>query len=152
MNLSGGTLVQPRSSSSRRRREKMGLPNRPLFLGLAIVMMLGIVVYFRLWIIDYRISADDTELIRRQFDLAHREAMDESAEWRSRFDEERERATKCMKELTEVKESRGNIAKDTASVDERIERLQKENIDLLERLESLKQVLETEKLKCNKIQ
>ncbi|KMT06291.1 hypothetical protein BVRB_7g162140 [Beta vulgaris subsp. vulgaris] len=130
----------------------MGLPNRPLFLGLAIVMMLGIVVYFRLWIIDYRISADDTELIRRQFDLAHREAMDESAEWRSRFDEERERATKCMKELTEVKESRGNIAKDTASVDERIERLQKENIDLLERLESLKQVLETEKLKCNKIQ
>lgn len=42
----------------------MGLPNRPLFLGLAIVMMLGIVVYFRLWIIDYRISADDTELIR----------------------------------------------------------------------------------------
>lgn len=41
-------------------------------------------------------------MCRRQFDLAHREAMDESAEWRSRFDEERARASQCMKELTEV--------------------------------------------------
>ncbi|XP_021764758.1 uncharacterized protein LOC110729332 [Chenopodium quinoa] len=133
---------------SKRRREKMGISRRPLLLGLAIVMGLGFLVYFRLWIIDYRISADDTELLRRQFDLAHREAVDESAEWRSRFDEEMERVAECMKELNELKESRSTIAKDMPSVDERVERLQKENTDLRERLVSLKQELETVKLKC----
>uniref|UniRef100_A0A803MQG3 Uncharacterized protein n=2 Tax=Chenopodium quinoa TaxID=63459 RepID=A0A803MQG3_CHEQI len=126
----------------------MGISRRPLLLGLAIVMGLGFLVYFRLWIIDYRISADDTELLRRQFDLAHREAVDESAEWRSRFDEEMERVAECMKELNELKESRSTIAKDMPSVDERVERLQKENTDLRERLVSLKQELETVKLKC----
>ncbi|XP_021859107.1 uncharacterized protein [Spinacia oleracea] len=131
-----------------RRREKMGISRRPLLLGLAIVMGLGFIVYFRLWFIDYQISADDPELLRRQFDLAHREAVDESAEWRSRFDEERERATECMMELNAVKLSRGKLAKDMPSVDERVERLKKENIELLGRLESLKRELETEKLKC----
>ncbi|XP_061369965.1 uncharacterized protein LOC133312734 [Gastrolobium bilobum] len=38
-------------------------------------------VYFRLWAIDYNISSYNTELLRRQFDIANREAMDESAEW-----------------------------------------------------------------------
>ncbi|KNA13854.1 hypothetical protein SOVF_112810 [Spinacia oleracea] len=126
----------------------MGISRRPLLLGLAIVMGLGFIVYFRLWFIDYQISADDPELLRRQFDLAHREAVDESAEWRSRFDEERERATECMMELNAVKLSRGKLAKDMPSVDERVERLKKENIELLGRLESLKRELETEKLKC----
>ncbi|XP_021728689.1 uncharacterized protein LOC110695763 [Chenopodium quinoa] len=133
---------------TKRKREKMGISRRPFLLGLAIVMGLGFVVYFRLWILDYRISADDTELLRRQFDLAHREAVDESAEWRSRFDEEMERVAECMKELNELKESRGKIAKDMPSVDERVERLQKENTDLREMLVSLKQELETVKLKC----
>ncbi|MFQ6632016.1 hypothetical protein Gotur_009428, partial [Gossypium turneri] len=36
---------------------------------------------------------------RRQFDLANKEAMDESAEWRLRFDEEADKASKCGKEL-----------------------------------------------------
>lgn len=39
---------------------------------------------------------------RKQFDLANREAMDESAEWRMKYDEEAERAAKCDKELIEV--------------------------------------------------
>ena len=39
---------------------------------------------------------------RRQFDLANKEAMDESAEWRLRFDEEADKASKCAKELEEV--------------------------------------------------
>ncbi|KAJ8433511.1 hypothetical protein Cgig2_013428 [Carnegiea gigantea] len=79
----------------------MGIANRPLLLGLALVMVLGTAVYFRLWIIDYKISAVDAELLRREFDLANKEAVDESAEWRYRFDKERERANKCIKELTE---------------------------------------------------
>ncbi|XP_057549367.1 uncharacterized protein LOC130827616 [Amaranthus tricolor] len=140
MNISRG--------SGKRRRDQMGIPRRALLLGLATVMVLGIIVYFRLWIIDYQTSAGDTDLLRRQFDLAHREAMDESAEWRSRFDEERARVSQCMKELTEVKESHSKLEKDTPSVDERVETLQKENIYLLKRLESMKQELEIEKLKC----
>lgn len=41
-------------------------------------------------------------LCRRQFDLANREAMDESAEWRLKYDVEVERSTNCAKELNEV--------------------------------------------------
>lgn len=127
----------------------MGISRRILLIALAIVMGLGILIYFRLWFIDYKISADDSDLLRRQFDLAHKEAVDESAEWRSRFDEERERATKCMKDLNELKKSHGKMPKDDVpDVDERVKQLQSENIDLLERLKSLKQELEAEKLKC----
>lgn len=39
---------------------------------------------------------------RRQFDLASKEAMDESAEWRLKYDEQAESANKCVKELQEV--------------------------------------------------
>lgn len=39
---------------------------------------------------------------RRQFDLANREAMDESAEWRRMFDSEAEKASKCNTELALV--------------------------------------------------
>ena len=42
------------------------------------------------------------EICRRQFDLANREALDESAEWRMKYDEEVERSAKCDKQLIEV--------------------------------------------------
>ncbi|GFZ11404.1 hypothetical protein Acr_22g0008020 [Actinidia rufa] len=73
----------------------------PILIGLALVMVMGIAVYFRLWLIDYRISSDEAELLRRQFDLANREAIEESADWRLRYDDEVERASKCTEELTE---------------------------------------------------
>lgn len=130
----------------------MGVANRPLLLGLALVMVLGTAVYFRLWVIDYKISAVDAELLRREFDLANKEAVDESAEWRYRFDEERERANKCMKELTELKETTGKKAKDTTGSHEKFQMLQKENKYLVERLASLKQQLEIERLRCSKSQ
>ncbi|XP_052172061.1 uncharacterized protein LOC127787982 isoform X3 [Diospyros lotus] len=98
---------------------------RQILIGLGVVMLLGIAISFRLWSIDYRISSGEAELLRRQFDLANREAMDESAEWRLRYDKEAENSSRCSKELIE------------------------ENMGLLERLESLKQQLEAEKLKCN---
>ncbi|GKE59335.1 hypothetical protein Tco_1498520, partial [Tanacetum coccineum] len=83
----------------------------------------------------------------RQFDIANREAVDESAEWRLRFDEAEERANKCTNELNIVKMSlQDNRA---ASVTKRLDMLQKENINLLETVEALKQELEAEKLKCN---
>ncbi|KAJ9540280.1 hypothetical protein OSB04_026786 [Centaurea solstitialis] len=117
---------------------------RTLLIGVVIVMALGLAVYLRLWTIDYQISSSETDLLRRQFDLASMEAMDESAEWRRKFDEAQERATKCTKELKRVKETLGDN-----SMAKRLDMLQKENINLLERVEALKQELETEKLKCS---
>ncbi|KAA8518750.1 hypothetical protein F0562_016476 [Nyssa sinensis] len=126
----------------------MGGRRRQIYIALALVMVMGIAVYFRLWAIDYSISSDDTALLRRQFDLANREAMDESAEWRQRYDEEVERARKCAKELIEIKESLEKV-EEAASINKKLELLQKENMGLLERVEYLKQELEAEKLKCN---
>ncbi|KAJ6303701.1 hypothetical protein OIU77_017558, partial [Salix suchowensis] len=79
----------------------MGGERKRILVGLVVAMILGIAVYFRLWTIDYANSSEDTELIRRQFDLANREAMDESAEWRMKYDEEVERSAKCDKQLIE---------------------------------------------------
>ncbi|GMP50426.1 hypothetical protein CsSME_00017047 [Camellia sinensis var. sinensis] len=121
---------------------------RTILIGLGLVMVLGIAVYLRLWVIDYRISSDEAELLRRQFDLANREAMEESAEWRFKYDEEVKKASNCAQELNEMKQSLEK-PEGTASINKELEMLQKENIGLLERVESLKQELEGEKLKCN---
>ncbi|CAN1142966.1 hypothetical protein LINPERPRIM_LOCUS26286 [Linum perenne] len=117
---------------------------RMILVGLAVAMLLGTAVYLRLWTIDYAISSDETELIRRQFDLANREAMDESAEWRMKYDEEAERAAKCDKELIEIKQN----VDDAASVNQQLVVLQKENMALIERIETLKTELTATKSKC----
>ncbi|CAL5334764.1 unnamed protein product [Camellia sinensis] len=157
---------------------------RTILIGLGLVMVLGIAVYLRLWVIDYRISSDEAELLRRQFDLANREAMEESAEWRFKYDEEVKKASNCAQEVNEIlarvsevhnEADIGNLValgligfnpslvvydktrmkqslekpEGTASINKKLEMLQKENIGLLERVESLKQELEGEKLKCN---
>ncbi|XVF07905.1 hypothetical protein REPUB_Repub06bG0179400 [Reevesia pubescens] len=85
---------------------------------------------------------------RRQFDVANKEAMDESAEWRVRFDEEADKTSKCAKELEEIKES---IEKkeDSTSFDKKLAMLQKENAALLQQLETLKDELEVEKRRCH---
>ncbi|KAK9048672.1 hypothetical protein SSX86_002697 [Deinandra increscens subsp. villosa] len=122
----------------------MMVMRRPLLIGFVILMALGLSVYLRLWTIDYQISSSEAELMRKQFDLANMEAVDESAEWRLRFDEAEERATKCTKELKRVKENIGDN-----SMTKRLDMLQKENINLLERVETLKRELEAERLKCS---
>ncbi|EEF42949.1 uncharacterized protein LOC8284528 [Ricinus communis] len=118
---------------------------KKILMGLAVAMFLGIAVYLRLWSIDYAISSDDAELIRRQFDLANREAMDESAEWRMKYDEEAERAAKCDKELIEIKQK----VDDAASINQQLVMLQKENLALVGRIEALKKELDAAKLKCH---
>ncbi|XP_065856743.1 uncharacterized protein [Euphorbia lathyris] len=122
----------------------MGGERKKILAGLAVAMFLGIAVYFRLWSIDYAISSDDAELIRKQFDLANRDAMDESAEWRMRYDEEAERAAKCDKELVEIKQK----VEDAASFTQQLTMLQKENMDLMGRIERLKKELEIAKSRC----
>ncbi|XP_042049932.1 uncharacterized protein LOC121795459 [Salvia splendens] len=119
---------------------------RHIFIALGFLLLLGIAIHFRLWAIHRRISSNDSQLLRRQFDLANREAMDESAEWRRRFDLEFDKAAKCSTELDQIKKATGEKTK---VLNKKMEMLQKENVDLLERVESLKQELESEKLKCS---
>ncbi|CAN4117067.1 unnamed protein product [Withania somnifera] len=120
---------------------------KQIFMGLGLIMVMGLAVYLRLWTIDYNISSSETELLRRQFDLASREAMDESAQWRKRYDDEKTNSSACHEELIKVKQL---LKEDSAAgIKKKLDLLQKENIDLLERLESLKQELELEKLKCS---
>lgn len=106
-----------------------GRRRNEILVGLAVMMFLGVAVYLRLWSIDYSASSSDTDLLRypfppiplifsssilaemsqifffwgrRQFDLTSKEAMDESAEWRLRYDEEAERTSQCLNELKQV--------------------------------------------------
>ncbi|KAF7818615.1 putative transmembrane protein [Senna tora] len=125
----------------------VGGRRRSVIAGLGFLMLMGTAVYFRLWAIDYNISSDDTELLRRQFDLANREAMDESAEWRLRYDEEVDKARKCFEELQAIKDSSQEL-ENASSVNQKFAMLQKENAVLLAKVETLKRELEVEKLKC----
>ncbi|XP_027366762.1 uncharacterized protein LOC113873021 isoform X1 [Abrus precatorius] len=126
----------------------VGGKRRSFLVALAFLMLMGIAVYFRLWAIHYNISSDDTELLRRQFDIANREAMDESAEWRLRYDEEVDRGKKCLQQLQKFQES-SQKGEDASGINHKLAILQKENGVLLERVETLKRELEEEKLKCS---
>ncbi|CAN6814366.1 unnamed protein product [Brassica oleracea] len=123
-----------------------GSERKTILVGLALALVLGVAVYLRLWTIDYTLSSDDTERLRRQFDLANREAVDESAEWRRMFDSEAEKASKCNSELALMKESSGNGNAFTLS--QKLESLHKDNAALLGEIETLKQELEASRLKC----
>ncbi|KAL1332022.1 uncharacterized protein LOC107476390 [Arachis duranensis] len=114
------------------------MKRRRIIASLGFLMLMGVAVYFRLWAIHYSISSDDSELLRRQFDIANREAMDESAEWRLRYDQAVDRESKCLQELQGIK-----------GTNNKFKILQKENAILLERLETLKREVEDQKLKCN---
>ncbi|KAF3641734.1 putative auxin response factor 18-like isoform X1 [Capsicum annuum] len=106
------------------RKKENNMGRKQMFLVLGLVMVMGLAVYLRLWTIDYHFSSTETELLRprragalevphrcgilhldslygfgRQFDLASREAMDESAMWRKRFDDEEDKSSTCQKEL-----------------------------------------------------
>ncbi|KAG4959512.1 hypothetical protein JHK87_036145 [Glycine soja] len=85
---------------------------------------------------------------RLQFDIANREAMDESAEWRLRYDEEVDRTNKCLQQLQLFRES-SQKGEDASGINHELTILQKENAVLLERLETLKRELEEERLKCS---
>ncbi|KAK7345568.1 hypothetical protein VNO77_16173 [Canavalia gladiata] len=126
----------------------VGAKRRLILATLAFLMLMGIAVYFRLWAIDYNFSSDDTELLRQQFDIANREAMDESAEWRLRYDEEVEKAKKCLQELQMFQES-SQKRDDASGIKHKLAIMRKENAVLLQRVETLKRELEEERLKCS---
>ncbi|GAY67831.1 hypothetical protein CUMW_259580 [Citrus unshiu] len=97
-------------------------------------MLMGTAVYLRLWTIDYTVSSADTELLSLILQIG--EAMDESAEWRLKYDKQ-------------VKESFEKQIKDPANINQKIVMLQKENKALLERIKVLNQQLEAQKMKCS---
>ncbi|KAK6943803.1 hypothetical protein RJ641_024905 [Dillenia turbinata] len=76
---------------------------RPIIVALTLVMVLGVAAYVRLWSIDYHISSmDRNPQCKREFDLANKEAMDESAEWRYKYDQQVEIAAQCQNDLIKV--------------------------------------------------
>ncbi|GAV64676.1 hypothetical protein CFOL_v3_08194 [Cephalotus follicularis] len=139
---------KPEKSVLLRKKKMMDQGRKPILVGIALVMLLGIAIYLRLWTIDYSITSNEADLIRRQFDLANREAMDESAEWRRKYDEEVERAIKCTREIMEIKKSSEKVENAT-SIKQKLEILQKENMALLKQVDTLRRELEAEKLKCH---
>ncbi|KAK7392425.1 hypothetical protein VNO78_20864 [Psophocarpus tetragonolobus] len=132
--------------TSQSQRRMMGARRRSILATLAFLMLMGIAVYFRLWAIHYNLSSDDTQLLRHQFDIANREAMDESAEWRLRYDQEVVRTKNCLHELQVLRESTQK-GEDVSGINHKLAILQKENAVLHERLETLKRELDEERLK-----
>ncbi|XP_019459332.1 PREDICTED: uncharacterized protein LOC109359212 isoform X2 [Lupinus angustifolius] len=124
----------------------VGVKRRSTIAVLAFLMLMGIAVYFRLWVIDYKMSSDESELLRRQFDIANREAMDESAEWRLKYDQEAGKAKKCLQELKLESSQKVQNASDITG---KLAILKKENAILLEMVQRLQQELEEQKSKCN---
>ncbi|THU52010.1 hypothetical protein C4D60_Mb06t37090 [Musa balbisiana] len=70
---------------------------------------------------------------KREFERANMEAMDESAEWRMRYDVEVDRSRQIQDELLKVKAS-------LAGASRRFSMLQKENMKLQKQFETLKQI------------
>ncbi|KMZ67615.1 hypothetical protein ZOSMA_260G00020 [Zostera marina] len=54
---------------------------------------------------DSTFSTQEAQILRKQFDLANMEAMDESAEWRMKYDMEVDRSKRFKTELEQVKKS-----------------------------------------------
>ncbi|KAM0826766.1 hypothetical protein ACQ4PT_068653 [Festuca glaucescens] len=116
-----------------RRQERQAL-----MLAFAVALLMGTAVYFRIWARqsdDPSFTADDREELRRQFEHANLEAMDESAEWRMKYDTEFGRNRQLEDELLKAKTTL------TASA-MRLESLQKDNVLLKRQIESMK-------LQCN---
>nr|CAD1840910.1 unnamed protein product [Ananas comosus var. bracteatus] len=125
-----------------KRTKTMGPRRQTLVFGFLLALLLGVVVYLRIWSIDDDSSADDREILRRQFERANLEAMDESAEWRMKYDSEVERSRQLQDELLKVKAS-------LASSTRRFSMLQEDNSSLRKQVVSLKQQVEAKDQICN---
>ncbi|CAN6462204.1 unnamed protein product [Victoria cruziana] len=119
------------------------------FAGLIIVMVIGFTVYLRLWKVSSSISLQDAQVMRSQFDRAQNEALDESAEWRMKYDEEVQRSGKFLQELIRVREELERKIEEAEKSKGDLAILQKERQSLVKRSESLLHELQSVKMKCN---
>lgn len=127
----GGSMVGGRGVGRRQERQA-------LVVAFAVALLMGTAVYFRIWARqsdDPSFTADDREELRRQFEHANLEAMDESAEWRMKYDTEFGKNRQLQDELVKVKAS-------LSSSTNRFDSLRKDN-------EMLKKQIEYMKLQCN---
>ncbi|XP_011624266.1 paramyosin isoform X1 [Amborella trichopoda] len=129
----------------------MALLKGPVFVGLLVMLALGCAMYLRLWSVQSQISLEDPQLIRLQFERAHNEALDESAEWRMKYDEEAERSRNYMQEVVEMKEVLEKKREENESLKGLLDTLQKEKLKLVEQVGTLEEELKAEKLKCSKL-
>ncbi|KAJ4775546.1 acyl-CoA-binding domain protein [Rhynchospora pubera] len=111
---------------------KMGGRRQTVMVGFAVALLLGVGVYLRIWSIDSSFTADDREILRQQFERANLEAMDESAEWRMKYDGEVDRSRQFQEELLKVKAS-------LAASTKRVSDMQKKYITLQKEMKSLKE-------------
>ncbi|KAL5709794.1 hypothetical protein ACHQM5_020439 [Ranunculus cassubicifolius] len=98
---------------------------RGRMLVVGVVVVVGFLIYLRLWSIDSEYShLEDT---RRQFDFANKEAMEESAEWRYKYDLQLQTATNCAKiSVLEMSGKKRNIKKLQFNSFTRVENRQEE--------------------------
>uniref|UniRef100_A0A0E0K6J3 Uncharacterized protein n=1 Tax=Oryza punctata TaxID=4537 RepID=A0A0E0K6J3_ORYPU len=109
-----------------------------LMVAFAVALLMGTAVYFRIWArqsTDPSFTVDDREELRRQFERANLEAMDESAEWRMKYDTEFAKNKQLQDELLKAKASLSALTK-------RLDIWKKDN-------EVLKRQIEIMKQKCN---
>ncbi|XP_031484208.1 uncharacterized protein LOC116253512 isoform X1 [Nymphaea colorata] len=119
------------------------------FVGLVIMMVIGCTVYLKLWSVSSYISLRDAEIMRSQFERAQNEALDESAEWRMKYDEEVQRSGKYLQELVRVREELEKKIEETEKSKSDLAVLQKEKQSLHKRTESLLHELQSVKMKCH---
>ncbi|XP_078441938.1 acyl-CoA-binding domain protein [Wolffia australiana] len=93
-------------------------------------------LYLRLWILDYSFSAQDRESLRKEFHRASTEAIDESAQWRRKYDGEAQRARQSAARLLQANEDLANATRTLAM-------LQQENESLRAQVSSLNLTVET---------
>ncbi|BAF10357.1 uncharacterized protein [Oryza sativa Japonica Group] len=111
---------------------------RALMVAFAVALLMGTAVYFRIWArqsTDPSFTVDDREELRRQFERANLEAMDESAEWRMKYDTEFAKNKQMQDELLKAKASLSASTK-------RFSLLKKDN-------EVLKRQIQIMKQQCN---
>ncbi|KAF3776815.1 hypothetical protein EJ110_NYTH46953 [Nymphaea thermarum] len=119
------------------------------FVGLVIMMVIGCTVYLKLWSVSSYISLRDAEIMRSQFERAQNEALDESAEWRMKYDEEVQRSGKYLLELVQVREELEKKIEEAEKSKSDLAVLQKEKQSLHKRTESLLHELQSVKMKCH---
>jgi len=120
------------------------------FFVLLSMMVIGTIIYLRLWTVQGDLDLTDTRIDRIIFEQAQSEALDEAAEWRKKYDEEVENSSESMQKLLEVTQSVEKKNQRLENLETRLRELQKENHGLLRDVAKLKQQVEDQKLKCEK--
>jgi len=120
------------------------------FFVLLSMMVIGTIIYLRLWNVQADLDVTDTRIDRIIFEQAQSEALDEAAEWRKKYDEEVENSSDHVQKLIEVTQTLEKKNQRLENLETRLRELQKENHGLLKDVAKLKQEVKDQKLKCEK--